>query len=73
VYVVVDVGVTLMELVSCPVLQLYVEAPQAVSVELSPAHIVAGDAVALTVGLAFTVTVTLAVFEQPFVAVPVTV
>jgi hypothetical protein len=51
VYVVVDVGVTVMELVFCPVLQLYVEAPDAVSVELCPAHIVAGDAVAVIVGV----------------------
>jgi hypothetical protein len=52
VYVVVDVGMTLMELVFCPLLQLYVEAPEAVSVELPPEHIVAGDAVAVTLGKA---------------------
>jgi hypothetical protein len=73
VYVVVEAGVTVMELPVPPVLQLYVEAPDAVSVELPPEHIVAGDAVAVTVGGAFTVTVTVAVFVHPFASVPVTV
>ncbi|MPN04142.1 hypothetical protein SDC9_151378 [bioreactor metagenome] len=53
-------------------LQLYVDAPLALMVVLLPLQI--GDTVAdaETEGIAFTVTVTLAVFVQPL-AVPVTV
>ena len=53
-------------------LQLYVEAPFAVSGVLDPLQIVtAGETV--TVGLGLTVTVTVAVLVHPFAAVPVTV
>ena len=53
-------------------LQLYVEAPLAVSDVLAPLQIVtAGETV--TVGLGFTVTITVAVFVHPFASVPVIV
>jgi len=48
-------------------------APEAVNTLDSPAQMVEGAADALTVGKAFTVTVTVAVFVQPLAAVPVTV
>jgi hypothetical protein len=73
VYVVVPEGDTeYEELVPRLLLQLYVDAPVALMVELDPAHI--GDTVAdaLTFGKAVTFTVTFAVFEQPEL-VPVTV
>jgi hypothetical protein len=55
--------------------QLYVFAPLAVSVCVSPTHKVSGPTgVIETVGFAFTVTVTVAEFVQPVaVVVPVTV
>jgi len=56
-----------------PWLQAYVLAPEAVNTLDSSAQIVAGAADALTVGKAFTVTVTVAVLVQPLAAVPVTV
>jgi len=74
VYVVVLVGDTVLEL-PVPRLcdQLYVLAPFAVNVVLCPEHIVAGDAEAVTVGNALTVTLTDAVPVHPAVLVPVTV
>ena len=53
-------------------LQLYVEAPLAVSDVLLPLQIVVEVGEMVTVGLAFTVTVTVAVFVHPFASVPVT-
>jgi len=50
-----------------------VRAPEAVNTLDSPAQIVAGAADALTIGKAFTFTVTVEVFVQPLAAVPVTV
>jgi len=47
-------------------------APLAVSVLEEPRHILEGDAVELTVGSGLTVTVTVAVPEQPKADVPVT-
>ena len=73
VYVVVALGVTVMLAVLPPVLQLYVFAPLAVSSELSPLHIAAGLADAVTVGNGFTVTLTVAVPVHPSALVPVTV
>jgi len=55
-----------------PILQLYVLAPLAVKVDGNPAHIVIGEADAVTVGIELTVTVTVAVFVQPAALVPVT-
>ncbi len=74
VYVVVLVGDTVLEL-PVPKLfdQLYVLAPLAVKTELAPEHIVDGLAVAVTVGVGFTVTVTDFVPVQPAALVPVTV
>ena len=72
VYVVVVPGETEMLAVLPPVLHEYVVAPVAVRVEDDPAQIVAGEAVAPTTGLGFTVTVTVAVPVQPKL-VPVTV
>ena len=57
--------------VLAPVLQLYVEAPEAVNVAELPAHTVAE--VTVMDGNAFTVTDVVAVFTQPVDAVPVTV
>ena len=51
----------------------YVEAPLAVSDTELPVQILGADGVTLTVGKGFTVTVTVAVFVQPLVAVPITV
>ena len=48
-------------------------APLAVNVVLCPEHIVSSDAEAVTVGNAFTVTLTVAVPVHPAVLVPVTV
>jgi len=73
VYVVVALGVTVMLAAMSPVLQLYVFAPLAVSSELSPLHIAAGLADAVTVGNGFTVTLTVAVPVHPSALVPVTV
>ena len=73
-YVVVEVGDTVLELpMPNPPDQLYVLAPLAVNTELSPLHIAAGLADAVTVGNGFTVTVTVAVPVHPAVLVPVTV
>jgi len=74
VYVVVPVGDTVLEL-PLPKLcdQLYVFAPLAVNTELSPLHIAAGLAVAVTDGNGFTVTLTVAVPEHPSDVIPVTV
>lgn len=55
-----------------PGVQAYVPAPEAVSVVLLPSQIVTFEP-ALTVGSAFTDTVTVAVLEQPPAVVPVTV
>jgi hypothetical protein len=57
----------------CPVLQTNELAPLAVSVAAPPGQITDGDAPTLTTGLAFTVTLTVAVAEQPLALVPVTV
>ena len=73
VYVVVDAGVTVADAVEIfPGIQLYVEAPLAVSVVEDPAQIEFVP-VAVTVGSAFTVTVIVAVFVHPAAEVPVTV
>ena len=53
-------------------LQLYVEAPLAVSEVLLPLQMVT-EGETVTVGLGFTVTVTVAVLVHPFASVPVTV
>jgi len=72
VYVVVELGVTVMLAVLPPVLQLYVFAPLAVNIELAPLHIAAGLADAVTDGIGFTVTLTVAVPVHPSAVVPVT-
>jgi len=73
VYVVVELGVTVMLAVLPPVFQLYVFAPLAVNTDVDPLHIAAGLAVAVTIGNEFTVTLTVAVPEHPAAVVPVTV
>ena len=52
--------------------QLYVDAPVAVRVALPPVHIATPEP-AFVVGEVLTVTVTIAVCEQPLPSVPVTV
>ena len=54
-----------------PVLQVNVLAPLAVKVAVLPVQIVAE--LTVTIGIAFTVTVEVAEFLQPFAFVPVTV
>jgi len=74
VYVVVALGVTvLLAPLPNPPDQLYVLAPLALIVELLPVHMDVGLADAVTVGLGFTVTFTVAVLVHPAVLVPVTV
>ena len=74
VYTVVEDGDTVFGLpVPNPPLQLYDVAPPAVRVEEAPLQMVEGDALNVTVGFAFTVTVVVTVLVQPFPSVPVTV
>ena len=73
VYVVVELGVTVMLAVLPPVFQLYVFAPLAVSTDVAPLHIADGLAVAVTDGNGFTVTLIDVVLLQPLAKVPVTV
>jgi hypothetical protein len=78
VYVVVTVGLTVILAVVCTgvVFHTYVAAPLAFNVVEPPEHILAdGAAEAVTVGVVFTVTTTVAgvVLEQPAVVVPTTV
>jgi hypothetical protein len=74
VYVVVTVGVTLMELPLADVLHVKLPAPVAVSVVEVPAHKVCEVAATETVGIAFTVTVHVeGLPAQPLLPVPVTV
>lgn len=56
-----------------PGIQLYVDAPLAVSVVELPAQMVVLDAVVVTVGVGLTVMVRVDVFVHPLAAVPVTV
>jgi hypothetical protein len=72
-YVVVTEGLTEILAPVCPVLQTYEFAPLAVSVADPPGQIMDGDALTDTTGLTLTVTLTLAVAEQPLAFVPVTV
>lgn len=66
VYVVVDVGVTVIDVpVKLPGIQLYVVPPEAVSVVLPPAQNVVLDAVTVTVGDGLTVIVRVAVAVHP--------
>lgn len=74
VYVVVVVGETVTgEPDSDPGIHAYVAAPVAVSVVELPVQIEALEAVAVTVGEAFTVMRRVDVFVQPLASVPVTV
>jgi hypothetical protein len=52
---------------------VYVLAPLAVNDVLLPLHIVADDGLIVNVGNAFTVTVVVFVFTQPFPSIPVSV
>ena len=72
VYVVVEAGDTLMEVPLALVLQVYEVPPDAVSVVLSPTQSVVLPLTEI-VGSAFTTTVNVPVFWQPFASVPVTV
>lgn len=74
VYVVVPVGVTVTVVpVRLPGIHVYVVAPFAVIVVELPEQIVALEVVVVIVGVGFTVMVRVAVFVQPFAAVPVSV
>jgi len=74
VYVVVVVGETVtVAPVNDPGIQAYVDAPVPVSEVLLPLQIVAFEAVAATVGDAFTVIKRVDVLVHPLAAVPVTV
>ena len=68
----VDAGVNGTAFVTPPV-HVYVDAPPPVKVTDCPAQMVLEVTLAVTVGNVFTVTVVVAVFVQPFAAVPVTV
>jgi hypothetical protein len=68
-----DVGETVSVAAVPPELHAYVEAPDAVSTSLLPEQTVDDAALAVTVGSGFTITLTVAVFTQPFASVPVTV
>ena len=70
VYTVVTEGVGLIMALVAPVLQVYEEAPDAMSVTEFPEHIVAGFTT--TVGVVLTVTVAVLLVEHP-VLLPVTV
>ncbi len=72
VYVSVTVGVNATLSVTLP-LQVYTSAPLPESVIASPSHTALAVVFAVTEGSAFTVTLTVAVFEHPFASVPVTV
>jgi hypothetical protein len=72
--VVVVVGETVTEVpVKEPGIQLYVVAPEAVSVVELPEQIVVFDAVVVTVGVLLTVISCVVVLVHPLAAVPVTV
>jgi hypothetical protein len=72
VYVVVEPGVTVtLAPVSAPGFQVYEVAPLPVKVAELPLQIAVGELAALTVGIGFTVSITVLVAEQPAV-VPVT-
>ena len=74
VYVVIVVGETVTVAPDkLPGIQLYVVAPLAVIIVEVPLQIVAAVVVTVTVGEGVTVMVLVAVFVQPFAAVPVTV
>jgi hypothetical protein len=74
VYVVADEGTSVTEVpANDPGIHVYVDAPLPVSVTPLPAHTADADVEADTEGRAFTVTLTVNVFEQPFASVPVTV
>jgi len=68
---VVVVGLTIKGIVDAPVLQIYVNAPPAVNVALSPEQIVGEFTV--TVGIGLTVTVVVPVATHPLASVIVTV
>ena len=70
--VVVEAGVAVNDEPLPEGLQAYVFAPPAAMVELWPAHIAAGVALAVIVGSGLTVNVTVAVPVQPAADVPVT-
>ena len=70
-YVVVAVGLTVMEAVDCPLLQLYEEPPEAVMVVDSPLQITLSPVMA-GFGNGLTVTVTDVAAEQPLASVTVT-
>ena len=72
VYVFVEVGIKPIPFVTPPV-QTYVAAPLPVNVVEEPEHNVVELAFAVTVGVEFTFTVVVAVAEQLFPSVPVTV
>jgi hypothetical protein len=77
VYVVLITGLTVVDAESLPLLQPKVEVPVTpvtvvVSVVLEPLHTVTKGGLIVTAGLAFTLTITLSVAEQPLPLVTVT-
>ena len=67
VYVVVEAGLTVIQLVVAPLLQLYARAPLAHKVTFCPEHILLAAGVTVTVGDGITSTVTVPVVEQPVI------
>jgi hypothetical protein len=73
VYVVVLVGVTVIVAPLILLLQLYISPPLALNIEYAPSHMLDGFAFAIMSIVVLTFTVTVAVFAQPALEIPVTV
>ena len=66
------VGISEKEAVFCPLSHTYDVPPPPLTVVLKPIHTAAGEAAAVIFGRGLTVSVTVAVPEQPLAVVPVT-
>ena len=73
VYIVVTVGVVVIDAEVALVFHKYVTAPLAVNVDVAPIQITDGDATIDTVGLGFTVIANVLVLEHPDALTPVNV